>query len=82
VSRVGLDRAIGPIERNDAVSSTTMWDTRLVDILPPGESAFYGGDFLDQKVTIRDILAHRMALPRNDGGWLLGTTRSRSDIWK
>ena len=59
--------------------SKTSWDTGLISIL--GDAGkFFGGNSPAEFVTVRDILAHRMAIPRYDGGWIFGLAKSHIDI--
>lgn len=56
------------------------FDTKLIDLL--GESGrFFNEKGLDQIPTVRDLLSHRMAIPRFDTAWMSGLNGTRLDYW-
>lgn len=56
------------------------FDAKLVNVL--GEAGrFFNEKGLDQLPTVRDLLSHRMALPRYDFAWLTGLDGDRLDYW-
>lgn len=57
------------------------FDTQLVELL--GESGkFFGNTSMAGIPTVRDLLSHRMAIPRYDQAWLFGIEEPRENVWK
>jgi CubicO group peptidase (beta-lactamase class C family) len=61
------------------------YDAKLIDLLRtplnPEAGKFFNDKGLAQVPTVRDLLSHRMAIPRYDTAWLAGLNGTRLDYW-
>jgi len=59
------------------------FDVKLKDLLPDSYK-FYGlsSPYLAEKLTLRDLLSHRTAIPRHDNTWALGMRKNPEEVWR
>lgn len=56
------------------------WDTPIKEIL--GDSFFLNDEYRTNKVTLIDLLSHRVGAARHDFLWILGFITDREDLLK
>jgi hypothetical protein len=70
---------LGKVLKKSQTYSTSSWDTKLVDVLGD-RGLFFKGEPPAKEATLKDLLAHRMGIPRHDGGWMFGIDKPRNDV--
>ena len=63
------------VELNAFYIFSITWDTRLVDIFGPDFRL--SGEFRTSRITIRDVLSHKVGWAQYAGGWMMGFDSSK-----